>query len=257
MTIYQAIISGAVQGITEFFPISSSGHLVILHSLFELKGPQVAFDITLHLGTLISIAIFFRNEIRALLGKDRRMLYLLAAASLPTFAIAILIKDKVEYLFTSPKMVAFMLLLTGAWLIAGSLIESYHRKRGVKKELSLFNSILIGLAQGISVLPGISRSGSTIAAGMIAGLEREKAFRFSFLLALPAVAGAAIFKAKEIAGFVISPGEAAYFAAGGITASLVGLVSIKALLNLIRRDLFYIFGIYCIAVGMIILFARG
>ena len=195
MGIFQAIIFGIVQGITEFFPISSSGHLVILQALMGLKEPQLAFDIFLHLGTLLSILIFFRKDILRLFGEDKRLFLLLVIASIPTFIIGFLFKDTVERFFAMPKVVGSMLGLTGAWLVLASL---YTKRQPVKKGPGILNSILIGIAQGVAIMPGISRSGATIATGILTGLDRELSFKFSFLLAIPAILGASILKAHEI-----------------------------------------------------------
>jgi undecaprenyl-diphosphatase len=257
MSIFQAVILGVVQGITEFFPISSSGHLVIFQGLFGIKEPMLAFDIFLHLGTVISILIFFYKDILALFGKERKMLLFLVIASVPTFIIALLFKHAVEKAFGEPRFVGFMLMVTGIWLFIAVALSAYYNKRGWKKEPGFVNSIIIGIAQGIAIFPGISRTGATIATGMISGLEKEKAFRFAFLLAIPAILGASLFKIKEITGG-ITHRETLFFLAGGLAAMVTGLAAIKILLGLIRKDRFYIFGIYCIIVGALVaLFFKG
>jgi undecaprenyl-diphosphatase len=247
MSISQAVISGVVQGITEFFPISSSGHLVLVHSIFGIEEPQIAFDIFLHAGTLASVFIFFRKEIIALFDGGRREFFLIVAASIPTFAIAMAFKETIERFFAMPLCVSAMLILTGIWLIAASLVVSLRRS-AAKKEPGLVSALVIGVAQGISVIPGISRSGATIATGMLAGIEKESAVRFSFLLSIPAILGASILKAGKIAQG-LSGAEALSFVAGGVTALITGILAIKALLALVKKDLFYLFGIYCIAAG--------
>lgn len=246
----ESVVLGIIQGVTEFFPISSSGHLVIFQGLFGIKEPQLAFDIFLHFGTLVAILIFFYKDIVALFTKERRMFLLLIAASAPTFIIAVLFKHPVEKAFGSPRLVGLMLVITGLWLLVASGLAAYHNKRGGTRDLGLGNSIFIGIAQGIAIFPGISRSGSTIGAGMAAGLEKEKAFRFAFLLAIPAILGACVFKARDITAG-LSGREMICFMAGGITAMVTGLAAIRALLGIIKKDKFYIFGIYCIIVGML------
>lgn len=248
MTIIQAIISGLIQGVTEFFPISSDGHLVIFQGLIGLKEPQLAFDIFLHLGTLIAILIFFRRDIISLFGKDRKMLKYIAAASVPTFLIALVFENAVEQTFGSPRFASLMLIITGAWLIVGDLIPRYVIKNDGTRAIGFLNSIMIGISQGIAILPGISRSGSTIATAMILGIDRERAFRFSFLLAIPAIGGAVLFKGREIGSGLLGH-ESIFFLAGGFTAMIVGLVAIKALLGMIRKNLLFLFGIYCIIAG--------
>jgi len=247
MSILQAIILGIVQGITEFFPISSSGHLAILQSLFGLKEPQIAFDIFLHLGTLASVLIFFRKEISRLFTTDRKWLFFIIVASIPTFIIGFTFKDVVERSFNSPKLVAAMLGITGAWLILASVGA---KKAEPGKGLSILNSILIGIAQGIAVMPGISRSGATIATGILRGLDKELAVRFSFLLAIPAILGASAIKLHKITQG-ITGSEAGYFLAGGITAMLAGIAAIKILLKLVKDNKLYAFGLYCICMALL------
>ncbi len=252
MTIPQAILLGIIQGVTEFFPVSSSGHLVIFQSLFGLNEPQLEFDIFLHLGTLVSILIFFRQDILQLFTKDKRLFVLLIVASLPTFIIGLLFKDILERLFSMPKVVGCMLGLTGAWIILGSIVNNYLIGRGTGKKLGVMNSVLIGIAQGVAIIPGVSRSGSTIASGMLLGLDKESAFKVSFLLAIPAILGASVFKAGKI-GASLSGGDMTYFLIGGITAMLVGLASVKLLLKVIRNNQLYLFGIYCILASLIVI----
>ncbi len=252
MTIFQAIILGIIQGITEFFPVSSSGHLVIFQALFGMKEPLLTFDIVLHFGTLVSITIFFHKDILDLFNRVgclqqptrlfRSTLFYLAIASIPTFIIALLFKDTVEKFFGMPRQVGFMLLLTGAWLI---FVTFRSKKNMREKSPGVVNSVLIGVAQGIAIMPGISRSGATIGAGLLAGLKREVAFKFSFLLAIPAILGATLLESREIVAGLTS-GDYLYFLSGAFTAMAVGLVSIGVLSRIIRSGRLYIFGIYCI-----------
>lgn len=254
MTLAQAVTLGAVQGITEFFPISSSGHLVIMQGLFGMKEPQLAFDIFLHLGTLVSILVFFRTDILALLGKDRKMLVPLIAASVPTFIIGFFFKDIVETYFGMPKVAGYMLLVTGAWLTAAALYSRYAARAGknVKSWPGLVGSLVVGTAQGVAVMPGISRSGATIATGIMAGLDGQAACRFSFLLAIPAIAGASLVKAHGISAG-LTTGDAARFAAGGLVAMFVGILAIKYLLRIVKANKLYLFGIYCFLAGILII----
>ena len=250
MSLAQAVISGAVQGITEFFPISSSGHLVILHSLFRVNEPQLAFDIFLHIGTLGSIFIFFWHDIVSLFGKNKRLLLAIIIASIPTFIIGFFFKDSIERLFGMPKVVGWMLIVTGVWLTAATIYSARSVKRWPNGSPGVISSLLVGIAQGIAIIPGISRSGATIATGILAGLSREEAFRFAFLLSIPAVVGASLLKAYKI-GASLAATDALQFAAGAITALIVGVVSIKILLNVVKGNRLYLFGIYCFFAGII------
>jgi undecaprenyl-diphosphatase len=257
MSILQAIVLGVVQGITEFFPISSSGHLVICQALLGMKEPKLAFDIFLHLGTLVSILIFFRQHIIDILVEDRKMIAYLIVASAVTFFVAHPFQVAIERTFGDPKFVGYMLFITGIWLIAATIIPAYYRKTGEKRRFNIIDSVIIGIAQGIAIFPGISRTGATISTGMLAGLDREHAFNFAFLLAVPAILGACFFKAREITGSLVHQ-ETLCFLAGGLAAMITGLAAIKMLLGIIRKGQLYIFGIYCLLAGLAItLFYKG
>jgi undecaprenyl-diphosphatase len=248
MTITQAVISGALQGVAEFFPISSSGHLVILHSIFGIKEPQLAFDIFLHLGTLVSILIFFRWDIIDLFGKGRKFLVPIAVASIPTFLIGYFCGDMIEHVFAMPKVVGAMLMVTAAWLTAASLF-SHIPDRGHNEAPGILSSIIVGISQGLAILPGISRSGATIATGMLAGMSRETSFRFSFLLAIPAVGGACLLKLHKIEAGLAAK-DMLQFSLGALTAMVVGILTIRVLLGIVKENRLYVFGIYCFVVGL-------
>ncbi len=248
MTISQAVISGIVQGITEFFPVSSSGHLALLHALLGFKQPMLAFDIFLHFGTLVSIVVFFRKDIVNMFRKDRTLLKFVIIGSIPTFIIGILFKDIVESFFAMPRLIGSFLVLTGIFLLFASFSAIYWKIAHRSRPLGTVNSVIIGIAQGISVLPGVSRSGATIGTGLIAGLNEEAALKFSFILSLPAVLGANLLKAHQICGNLVSI-ETVPFIAGALTAMVVGFFAIKVLLGILRKNMFFLFGIYCILIG--------
>jgi len=252
VTLLQAVCLGVVQGVTEFFPISSSGHLVIAQHLFGLREPRVAFDIFLHIGTLTSVAIFFRGDIMALFGKERGMLIPLAVASVPTFIIGFFFKDAIDKYFGMPVFAGYMLLVTGAWLTVAALYSRRTAPKNAKAWPGVVGALLVGTAQGIAVLPGISRSGATIATGILAGMEKEAACRFSFLLSIPAIAGASAVKMARI-GAGLTSGDALQFAAGGLVAMVVGVLSIALLLKIVKNNQLYLFGIYCFLAGSLII----
>lgn len=242
---------GIVQGVTEFFPISSSGHLVIMQGLFGMKEPQLAFDIFLHLGTLLSILIYFRKDIITIVTKERHIVFYMVIASIPTFMIGFMFKDVVEELFARPHLVGYMLLATGLWLITAALYNRFNRTRSVKR-IGFVNSLIIGTAQGVAIIPGISRSGATIAAGILSGIDREQAFKFSFLLAIPAILGASLLKCGKI-GASFASGELLYFLCGALAAMITGLFSVGVLLRVIKANKLYIFGIYCVLAASLII----
>jgi undecaprenyl-diphosphatase len=158
--------------------------------------------------------------------------------------IGLMLKDAVEELFARPRIVGYMLLATGLWLLAAAIYGKLKRSE-IRQKFGFINSLVIGVAQGVAVIPGISRSGATIGAGILLGIDKEAAVRFSFLLAIPAIAGASLLKCRDIgAGF--ASGNILPFLAGALAAMITGLVSIGVLLKMVKADKLYIFGIYCI-----------
>lgn len=242
MSLFEAIISGIVQGVTEFLPVSSSGHLVILHRVAGLKEPQLLFDIFLHVGTLTAIFIvFWRDIIDIFITKKRLGLFILLGTV--TTVVFILIFGKwIEPAFANVKIVGSMLILTGTWLILGNFI------RFGGGGLSGFRAFLIGLVQGIAAIPGISRSGATISTALFLGLDAKAAARFSFLLSIPAISCAFLFKIGQngLTGFN------ANYVFGFIASCIVGVLSLRLLLRILYRNKFHIFGFYCISAGILV-----
>jgi undecaprenyl-diphosphatase len=258
----EALALAVVQGLTEFLPVSSSGHLVLTQTLFGVD-PSAAFtfDIVLHLGTAVSALLFYRNDVahvlRGLLPPyaratpglraSRRLLLLLAAATVPTAAIGFAFKDFFEGLFAAPAAVVAALGATGAFLIASSLL----RAPGQPLEAAQWwKASLVGLAQALAIVPGISRSGSTIVAALAVGLRREDAVRFSFLLSLPAILGAALLELRHP-----PPGAdgvpLALTAAGFAVAAVTGYLAILFVLRWTREGRLWQFGLYCWAVAAV------
>ena len=178
MTFLQAVISGLVQGVAEFLPISSSGHLVILHKLMGTTEPELVFDLFLHLGTLAAIFIVFGGEIIESVTTKKRIGLLILLGSAVTFIFVLFFVKNIEAAFSNVRTVGFMLVVTGVWLIAANFI------RFGTEGMSFFKAGLIGLAQGIAALPGISRSGATISTGLFLGLDGQSSAKFSFLLSV-------------------------------------------------------------------------
>jgi len=255
MTLSQAIFLGALQGLTEFLPVSSSGHLAIAqHFLPGFNQPGVFFDIMLHVGTMGAVAIYFRRELAALLASpfrsgeaarvQQRLLLLLIVASIPTAVIGLLFMDFFEGLFKNITVVSLMLLATGILLFVAERFRRGGRKEG---ELTLADALIVGTVQGCAIIPGISRSGSTIAALLLKGVDGETAARFSFLLALPAVIGAALLSAGDLGE--VAAGHIPLYLAGTGIAFLSGLLSIHLLLAVIRRRRLIGFALYCWLAG--------
>lgn len=249
MTIFDAVLLGIIQGLTEFLPISSSGHLVISQALLGVKESGVAFEILVHLGSLCAVLIFFRASIiRIIVGlfkneKQAKLMTLyLIIGTIPTVLIVLLIKDYVDEAFAMPALAAVMLLVTGLILLSTKFIEKK------KKPVSGKNAFLIGFGQALAILPGISRSGTTISVGMLLGVDPSLAAEFSFLLAIPAILGAVVFKFKEIAA--VDNGLWAQYFAGFIASFVFSLLAVYLVLALIRKGKFEYFAYYCFAAGL-------
>ena len=255
MTFLDAIWLGILQGATEFLPVSSSGHLVLAqHLIGDFQQPGVLFDVLLHVGTMVAVALYFRRDLLALVTslwrKDsdaagqRYMLTLLMAGSLPTAVIGLLCKDFFLGLFERPDIVCLMLLVTGLLLW---MAERLRRVEASRTQMSFIDALVVGTVQGAAIIPGISRSGSTIAALLLRGVDGETAARFSFLLALPAVFGAALLSIRDldhVAGSTLLP-----YMAGTLAALLTGLLCIHLLMGVIRRRRLHWFALYCWLVG--------
>ncbi|MEW6102524.1 MAG: undecaprenyl-diphosphatase UppP [bacterium] len=251
MTFFDSIILGILQGLTEFFPISSSAHLVIVPHLLKIGNPSIFFDVCLHLGTLFAVIVFWFSKIRNITislfklkrDDDARLGLLIIVAMIPTGVIGILFKDILEKLFESPIRVAFLLLITGILLF----LTRFSKER--KENMTILDALIIGLFQGLAIAPGISRSGSCISSGLFIGLKREKAFDFAFLLSIPAVLAAFILKLKDS----LENKEAIFilpYLSGTIIAFTVGLLSLFFLSRIVRRGKIHYFAYYCWATSI-------
>lgn len=261
MDILEAIILGLVQGLTEFIPVSSSGHLVLLHSVFGWQGNGLAFDVALHIGTLLALFIYFYSDIRLLIGgilgrnEYKRLAWLIAAATIPAVIVGIVIQDMAESSFRSVTLVAVNLIIV-ALLMLGA---EYYAKKHYKEKTSIDNvtgkqALGIGAAQAMALIPGVSRSGSTITAGIFLGLDRVAATRFSFLLAIPITFGAVV-KILLEGGASKFGNEPMLFFVGITTALLSGLFAIRFLVRYLAKHDLAIFAYYRIALGTIVLLA--
>ncbi len=262
MTLLHAIILGIVQGLTEFLPVSSSGHLALLERLFGLSGDNLRFEVFVHLGTLVAVVAVFRKKILKLAravftarvyserGRLRftddnlRLALLLILATIPAAVVGLLFEDAIERAFQSPVAVSAFLLITGAVLFGTRFARAGEEK------MNWWRALLVGCAQAVAILPGISRSGSTICAGIYCGAKQEDAAEFSFLLSIPVILGAGLLKFKDALREGIPAGELLNLAAGGLAAAAVGYVSIKLLLGIVRRRKLEYFAYYCWAVGL-------
>jgi undecaprenyl-diphosphatase len=249
VTYLQAIISGLVQGLTEFLPVSSSGHLVLLHHFLGIKSAMLVFDICLHVGTLFAVILFFWKKIIDLFKSNRKKTFLLLVAMIPASLAALFFEGTIESFFNNPSIVIASLVATGIWLI----IASWGQKNlyPVKKEnANWFQAIMIGLAQAFALIPGISRSGATISTGLLTRLNYKEAVTFSFLLSILAISAALLFKIRDIAGSFHQIGLGVILS-GTITSFIFGLLAIKIVFEITKKQKLHYFGIYCIAIGFL------
>jgi len=239
------VLLGIIQGLTEFFPVSSSAHLVIMQKILGISGQEAVLAIVLHLGTSLALIVFFFADIKRALG-DLKILSLIIIVTIITGIIGIAGKNFFESLFSSVKIVALALIVTGIILI---LTQKFMHSR--RSNLTVKDAIILGITQGIAIIPGISRSGITISTLLFRKIDRETSFRFSFLASIPAVLGATLLEAKDI-GFAFHL-EPMNFVFGFIFSILSGLFSLWILKLVLRKAKLYYFGYYCIFVAIITL----
>lgn len=255
MNFLDAVLLGLVQGLTEFLPVSSSGHLVLAQELLGVDDKGVTFEVLVHFGTLLSVVIYFWRPLWRMLlsiippfreeyARERKMIGFLILASIPAAFVGFSpLKDVFEGAYDRPAMVGIFLIITGVVLFLPRLI----RKKGTA-EIGWKSALVMGIGQAFAILPGISRSGSTIVSGMVAGAKPAAAAEFSFLMAVPAIAAAALLEGRKLEGLDVSL-LGPYFA-GAVVAFLSGLAAIFTVLAAIRRGKFEYFGIYCLIVGV-------
>jgi undecaprenyl-diphosphatase len=251
----KAIILGAIQGLTEFLPVSSSGHLVIGSELLNFQEQGVVFDVCLHLGTLVSVIIVFRTEILAMIkapfqyfsgnaDADVRRFFFwdiyVILATLPAVVVGLFFKDYVDSFFGSTLIAYCMLIVTGTIMI----IAQYVPER--RESLNWWKSIIVGCAQALAIMPGLSRSGSTIFAGMLLGIPRETIARFSFIMSIPAIVGAAVLQMGDFFQNPPTADTAVNLIAGMAMSAVAGYLAIKLLLDVIRKNRLQWFGYYCL-----------
>ena len=273
MELYQGIILGIIQGLTEFLPVSSSGHLVLGQIFFGITESQLPFDISVHMGTLLAVLVVYASDIRAILvsvfgfiskavtlkpithllkeDKNLQLAGLIIIGSIPTAFIGLILKQFEHILFASEVLVGFMLILTGTILWTS---KNFYFSKSKKDGFSIKKALIIGVGQGLAVIPGISRSGTTIALGMFLGLDRHNAAKFSFLLSIPAILGAQILSIKDMinSGLVID--SITIYAT--IVSFITGLLALKLLLSLVHAGRFHLFAPYCWLIGSLVLLSK-
>ncbi|MGH9463481.1 MAG: undecaprenyl-diphosphate phosphatase [Vicinamibacteria bacterium] len=254
MPLHIAVLLGLIQGLTEFLPVSSSGHLAVAqYFLPGFSQPGLLFDIVLHLGTLLAVLVYFRQEIVFMLralgpGNEgttwRQLWILLVVGTLPAVALVLLFGDLITESFSDLWIVGVTWMVTGVLLLSTARLTSNQRGFG---DMKVTDALTVGLFQGAALLPGLSRSGSTIVGGLLRGLTHDAAARFSFLLSIPAIIGAAVYELPGVS--LLETDAAAPYLAGFATAFLVGHVSIGFVLRLLAIRRFHLFGYYCLLAG--------
>jgi len=252
MSLWEIILLGVVQGLTEFLPVSSSGHLVVVNSLLEALGSQpvedlIEVNIVLHLGTLASVLIHYRREVWRMLGEDRRVIPLLVIGTIPAAVIGVTIKKCSEGLLDNTLLAGCMFPVT-----AMLLVWAMRRQPGETDytQLSWRQALLVGLLQAIALLPGISRSGATIAAGLGVGLNRSAAATFAFLLAIPAIAGAGVLEGIDVLQEGSTGTSLVSLAVGFVVALAVGLVALRLLIRWVEQGRLAMFAYYLVPLGI-------
>ncbi len=255
MTVWEAILLGAIQGATEFLPVSSSGHLVVGQALLDIEIPGIGFEIAVHLATLLSVTIAYRAELGELivgaLKGDRDALgywLLVALATLPVVVVGLLYKDAIEALFDRPMVAGFGFLFTAVVLFT----TRWALARDPSDKPSVASSLAMGFAQIIALLPGVSRSGMTVTAALWSGLDPKRAAQFSFFMLLPAVTGASILSIPDLTEGGLGVGTAPLIA-GFASAALVGILAIQLFIVMLKNRSFPLFAGYLGLLGVVFL----
>ena len=272
MNIWQSLFLGFIQGVAEFLPISSSGHLAIFHNLFHLDAvgeSDMFFEVLLHLATLVSVAIVYWKDIKDIIlefltmikvrkvpdgqssdAVSRRMIWFIIVGTLPLF-ISVIFKDQVEGLMNNMFFIAAALVVTGTLLF---LSDKFGKGTKQVKNATIFDALFVGLGQMIAVVPGLSRSGTTIASGLYRGFDRSFAVKFSFLLSIPAILGANLLEIVDAISVGINWNMIPMYLAGMVTAAVFGYLSIRLLNKIATGKSFGGFSYYCWGAGLVTLF---
>jgi len=250
MSYGEAAISGIVQGLTEFLPVSSSGHLVLLHHFFGHKETQLLFDIFLHLGTLFAVLVYFWRDIIKIIITDKRYLLYVFLGALVTALFGFALKDFVEDLFGNIRVVGMMLIVTAIYLFIGEWRLKINSNNNNHKPLGYREALIIGIVQSIALMPGASRSGITISTGLTLRLGKEGAIRFSFMLAIPVILGVVLYKIMNTSvAAVLVP----HVIIGTAFSFLFGILAIRLLIKAVLTARLNYFAVYCLVLGTIVI----
>lgn len=270
MTVLEALILGVVQGVTEFLPVSSSAHLVLVPEFFGIPAPTVAFDVLLHLATLIAVVGYFFADVKNMVisvvaprrmerqevRRWRRLLAWLVIGSIPAAVIGGALSGFFEDLFASTTAVGIFLLVTSALLWGADLVIAragrIEREAAPARKMASLDAFIVGCYQALAIAPGISRSGSTIAAGVFLGFDRQTAARFGFLLSIPAILGAFLFSLGDIASGMSGTGGLAYVV-GFVAAGISGFLAVRFMMRYLKEHRLRPFAIYTVALGLFVI----
>ena len=263
MNFIESLVLGIIQGLTEFLPVSSSGHLVIFQHLFGISSNDIAFEIVVHLGTLMSVLVVYYSDILQMIESffsgitkpkvsyindyHFKLAILIILGTIPAVIAGLLFKDFFESIFHNVKLVGVTLMITAGILFSTKIFNKGNRK------LDASNSFIIGIGQALAIFPGISRSGTTISTSLIIGITKSEAAKYSFLLSIPAILGAAVLELKDFIEVGIEMQQLGILATGFLSSFIVGYFTIRFLLNLIQKGKFHRFAPYCFVVGILVM----
>lgn len=282
MTLLQSVFLGLIQGLTEFLPVSSSGHLSIMKQIFHMETGGMFFDVLLHIGTLIAVCVVFYKDIfrmikegfaiigdvcvnivtffcnrknhedrpyrRIVYNNYRKFVMLVIVSTIPTGIIGVVASDLVAYAEQILIVPGICLIITSVLLFIADRIPDGGK---TPKQVTYTNAFAIGISQGLATLPGLSRSGTTITACLLCGMNRKFAVKYSFIMSIPAILGALVFEIKDVEFAALTAADVGNYVIGTLVAAIVGYVCIKTMLVVVRKKKFTIFSIYCLIIGMI------
>lgn len=265
MNMIEALLLGIIQGATEFLPVSSSGHLALAHYFLGAQESDLAFDVALHLGTLLAILAYFRDDFlqmgKAVLGlhkeqaetlRLRKMAFFIAIATIPGALAGLLLGKTAETFFRHPALVATALAVAGLMLL---LADRAGKRTRNFEAISLVDALLVGLSQACAIIPGVSRSGSTITCGLAMGLNRQAAVRFSFLLSAPIIFGAGVHEIPDILKNGLADGQSTLYISGFLASAISGYLFISFIMRYIKAKSFAIFAYYRFAIAALVFIA--
>jgi undecaprenyl-diphosphatase len=258
MTVFQAFILGLVQGLTEFLPVSSSGHLVLFQRLFGLSEGVLSFDIAVHLATLTAVLVVFRKDIWDMIRHPTSKLTLLVViGTIPTAIIGFVLKKPIESLFESGRTLGVEFIATGLILLAAEALAKHRQNTKTLEQATWLDAAAVGTAQGVAILPAISRSGLTLAGALACGIERSSALKFSFLMAIPPILGAGLVDAKDLVdsgtglGLSIVP-----LGVGMLAAAVSGYLAVRFMLKVFSKTSLKYFSFYVFALGLFVIWEQ-